>query len=750
MSCSGFFVCFRRVQFRRLQRAPLLLTALFLLLLAFLHWLRPDLLSRVENATYDLRVRTSATARSPVATNLAFVWFDDETIRAVKRGDFGYRFGLYWPRQVYGRVVDELARRGVALVAFDVVFGELREDHAVVGFVDNTTLESDEYFADQMRRAGNVVLATTPEVELPELFRTNAAALGDISTDKDADGVLRRVKAFREVRRWHPLLRQVEADPEYGVDLRRARLLPGKLVLPRDGVEDIEIPLDAEGCFEVADFTAHPPPGMAPKARPFEVERRWHMGIVLAAHALGLDLNRAVVDLEGGRIVLPGTNDCERVLPVDREGFFLVDWSMTPNHPALLRQPMHHVLTANAARLRGEAVPDDGAWRERLVIIGSAVAGGNDLTDRGATPLEKDTLLVSKHWNVASSVITGRFVHTLFPGRELALLVALVAVVALLTWQLPIRLASLAVLLIWTGWVGLAFLLHAQNRLWLPVVLPTLGLFGIHGLLVTWRVVFEQAERRRVKSVFSKIVSPNVVNELLSAEKLSLGGARREVTVLFADVRGFTEFTDQAQQRTEVLARERGLSGAAAEAFFAEQARDTLATINLYLGVVADAVKQYDGTLDKYIGDCVMAFWGAPTSNPRHGVSAVRAAIAAQRDIHALNQRRAAENETRQGRSDLAPLPLLELGTGINTGPATVGLMGSDAHLVNYTVFGREVNLASRLETVSGRGRIIISAATLAHLRKHDPALADSCVRLPAVEVKGIRGPVEIYEVPWR
>jgi len=739
------------VNLRRFQRAPLLLTAAGFGCLFLLRWLQPDFLTRIENATYDLRVRASAAAHPPVATNLAFVWFDDETIRAVKRGDFGYRFGLYWPRQVYGRVIQELARRGAGLVAFDVVFGELRDDHAVVGLVDNTALESDEYFAHQMRRAGNVVLATTPEVELPDLFRTNAAALGDISTDKDTDGVLRRVKAFRDVPRWHPLLLEVQADPEYGVDLRRARVLPGKLVLPRDGIEDIEIPLDAGGRFDVTDFTAEPPPGMPLKALPFELERRWHLGIVLAAHALGLDLSRAQVDLDGGRITLAGDHGVQRILPVDREGFFFVDWSLTLDHPALLRQPMHQLLAADAARLRGQPVPDEGGWRGRIVVVGSAVAGGNDLTDRGATPLQKDTLLVSKHWNVASSVITGRFVRPLSPGQEVALLTVLTVVVAWLTWRLPVRAGSASVLLLWGGWVGLGFLAHAQSRLWLPLVLPTLALFSIHGLLVTWRVVFEQAERRRVKSVFAKIVSPNVVHELLSAEKLSLGGTHREVTVLFADVRGFTEFTDQAQQRAAQLVRERQLTGADAEACFAEQARDTLATINLYLGVVADAVKQYDGTLDKYIGDCVMAFWGAPTANPRHAASAVHAAIAAQRAIHALNQcRRAGTAPVPAGTPAVAPLALLELGTGLNTGNVTVGLMGSDQHIVNYTVFGREVNLASRLEAVSGRGRIIISAATFAQLQRHDPALAATCVRLADVEVKGIRGAVEIYEVPWQ
>src|SRR5260221_11035673 len=110
----------------------------------------------------------------------------------------------------------------------------------------------------------------------------------------------------------------------------------------------------------------------------------------------------------------------------------------------------------------------------------------------------------------------------------------------------------------------------------------------------------------------------------------ALGGARREVTVLFADVRGFTELTDTTQERAAEFVRANNLSREAAEACFDEQARETLATGNLYLGVVADILIKGDGTLDKFIGDCVMAFWGEPTPNPEQATGCVPAAIEGQ------------------------------------------------------------------------------------------------------------------------
>jgi adenylate cyclase len=278
---------------------------------------------------------------------------------------------------------------------------------------------------------------------------------------------------------------------------------------------------------------------------------------------------------------------------------------------------------------------------------------------------------------------------------------------------------------------------------------------------VTWRAVFEETEKKRVKSVFSKMVSPDVMSELLQAEKLSLGGARREVTVFFADVRGFTALTDESRERSAKFVQQKQLDPTAAEAHSDESARETLNTINTYLALVADTVITGGGTLDKYIGDCVMAFWGAPVVNPKHAAGCVRAAIATQRGIFQINLQRRAENERRSTANVanaasgdtarfLPPLPILTLGCGINTGVVDVGLMGSEAHQYNYTVFGREVNLASRLEGVSGSARIIIGETTYSHILRDDPALAKTCIELPPVKVKGIVDEVKIYEVPWQ
>jgi class 3 adenylate cyclase/CHASE2 domain-containing sensor protein len=752
------------VKIKPLKPAPVLLALAVLALVCGLRLAKLDFFSRLEWMTYDLRARTALYFPAPVATNLAFVAISEDSIKAVKNGYIGsdksqavgFHFGLYWPREVYGRLVDELSGQGAQTVAFDVLFSELRSDHPSVQMADGTLIESDEYFARQIQRADNVILADTSDAPLPALFATNALAIGDITTEKDSDGVLRSVKAFQIYRRWHPLFQK--AADEYGLDLANARFVPGKIILPQTAsTNTVVVPVDAEANFAPANFVGTNRAAAWPlRQRAFTDQRVWQMGIVLAAQELKLDLSHAEIDLPDGKIVLRGTNGDERTMPIDRDGNFYIDWQLTPNDPRLLQAPIESLLAQNFRRLQGDTNNLRDDLRGKLVVVGSA-AEGSDLTDRGATPLQRDTLLVSKHWNIANSVITGQFICRASLPLELALIILLGALTAFLTWRLRAFAAATAMLLLTALYVAVAFFAFVKFRFWLPLMFPVGGAMLEYAGLATYRVVFEEGQKRHVKSVFSKMLSPEVVNELLGMEKLSLGGGRREVTVYFADVRGFTEFTDQSQAKVLEYIRAHNLSGAEAEAAISEEAHETLATVNLYLGAIADTIKRHNGILDKFIGDCAMAFWGAPVPNSRHASACVRAAVDAQRAMFEINLKRAEENHKRELEGMMGGaarpkfrLPILTLGSGINTGMVTVGLMGSDKHGLNYTVFGREVNLASRLEAVSGRSRIIISEATHEHLRRDDPELAATCVALPPVKVKGIVAQVKIYEVPWR
>jgi adenylate cyclase len=525
----------------------------------------------------------------------------------------------------------------------------------------------------------------------------------------------------------------------------------------------IRIDLGKDDMYDIngfkAQFDGARSSGFSMQGKAYRDRRVWHMGIVMAAAELGLDLEKAEIDLGGGRIHLPGTNGVHRTLPVDGEGRFHVDWSLEFKDSRLTKGNITEVLVQEKRRRDGKPLDGESVFRNKVIIVGS-VATGNDLTDTGATPIESTAFLVGKHWNIANAVIMNRFITRSSLGVELLAVVVMGALAVVLTRILRAGWGTLAVLCVIPFYFLLAQHLFVEHRYWIPIVLPVLGaLLANHGALIAYDIVFEQGEKRRVKGVFAKLVSPNVVNELLQQDEIRLQGKREHITVFFADVRGFTKLTDVNQARAEKYVRDHNLSGAAAEAHFDKVAADTLATVNLYLAAIADQIKKHKGTLDKYIGDCVMAFWGAPTPNEKHAVSCVRAAIEAQVAMHLINLDRAAKNEQRKvenaqrvatGQEPLDELALLDLGTGINTGTAVVGMMGSEAHILNYTIFGREVNLASRLEGVSGHSRIIIGEATFRDLEKHDIELGALCVELEPVTPKGFSTPIRIWEVPWK
>jgi adenylate cyclase len=492
------------------------------------------------------------------------------------------------------------------------------------------------------------------------------------------------------------------------------------------------------------------------------MKKAWNLGITMAALQLGLDLEKAIV--EPRRIILPGTNGVTRVIPTDNTHSFYIDWKLRWEDIKNDKTPVVHgsplqILSYDFERQQNGSNFWKNVFTNRLVIFGS-VATGNNLTDMGSTPLDEKTPLVTKHLNVANSIIENRFIHrTSAAGTILFVLVA-GAIAAIMTWRSKVVQASIGIGVIAAIYIVAAFAIYIQTRHWIPIVMPVFGgLLVPHFCLVTYRVIFEQKEQRHLKAVFTKVVAPEVVSELLGKSNITLGGERRDISVYFADVRGFTEFTDAAHAAAEEYVKKHNLTPQQAEAFYDRQAAETMATVNLYLGIISDQVKKHRGTLDKYIGDCVMAFWGAPLDEEKHALCAVRAAVDAQRAMYAANQFRAKENDRRKaenvtraanGQEPLTLLPLLTLGSGINSGVCIAGMMGSEKHVISYTVFGREVNLASRLEGVSGRGRIIVSEGTYEDVKKFEPELAATFVELDPVKVKGIRDAVRIFEVPWK
>lgn len=273
--------------------------------------------------------------------------------------------------------------------------------------------------------------------------------------------------------------------------------------------------------------------------------------------------------------------------------------------------------------------------------------------------------------------------------------------------------------------------------------------------------IHTQAERDRLDRVFEKMLSPEVAQEVLKRVKtgeLEMEGQRSEVTILFADIRGFTELTTDEENRAYSYIRKHHLSAKEAEEHLDKSGAQLLRTVNVYLSAIAEVVMKHGGTLDKYIGDCVMAFWNEPTPDPHHAQHGVEAAIAIQEKIFTLNRERQMENQrigaanaeaVGQGKPQQDFLPLLPVGVGVNTGQVIVGFMGSKQTLA-YTVLGAQVNLASRLERMAGMGKIMIGESTHKYLQQEVPALAEKCTALAPCSVKGFPEMVQVWEVSWK
>lgn len=227
--------------------------------------------------------------------------------------------------------------------------------------------------------------------------------------------------------------------------------------------------------------------------------------------------------------------------------------------------------------------------------------------------------------------------------------------------------------------------------------------------VIGYKVLTEEENVKYIRSTFSKFVSKDIVNELLAnPESLKLGGEKKELTVFFSDIRGFTTLS-------EALSPE-----------------DLVQLLNEYLSIMTNLVIAYRGTIDKYMGDAIMAFWGAPVKNDDHAYFACLAAIIQLEELKVMQDRWAANG-----------IPVIDIGIGLNTGDAVVGNMGS-SHRMDYTVMGDTINLGSRLEgTNKSYGtHIIISEFTYAKVKDRIYAR-----ELDDIKVKGKNEPVKIFEL---
>lgn len=346
-------------------------------------------------------------------------------------------------------------------------------------------------------------------------------------------------------------------------------------------------------------------------------------------------------------------------------------------------------------------------FKDKIVLIGASAAS---LADSRPTPIFGHLPGVEVHATLISNLLQGHFVRPAGRHWEVLAIALLALGTSLALWSFADwRVYTAVAVALGAGFLAVNFALFYTERISLALVAPLGALAFAYAAGNLTRYVTEGREKKRYRTTLMRYVSPQIVEAMMADRRLAeLHNEKRDLSVLFSDVRGFTSISEKIP------------------------VDQLVATLNEFLNAMVEVIFRNGGTLDKFVGDCVMAFWGAPLLQENHAELAARAALEMQQALEGLNQR-----WKQQGR------PELKIGVGINSGEVIFGNIGSERRM-DFTVIGDNVNLASRLESATKelKASIVISDATYQRIAD----LAE--VReLGTIHVKGKDVPIRVYEL---
>jgi adenylate cyclase len=395
-----------------------------------------------------------------------------------------------------------------------------------------------------------------------------------------------------------------------------------------------------------------------------------------------------------------------RRVPLDPEGHMLIRW-----YGGQHTYPYYSVWKVFNSALAVESgekpeIPSD-TFRNKIVLIGPTATGISDLHPNPFSPIYPG---VEVHATVIDNFLQNDFMRETGQRTRIVAVFGMALLIAGAVYAFSsATVYSLASVLIGVLYfVAVCFLFDSRN-LWAPMVAP-LSAGGTAFLSATLtRYATEGREKRQYRKTLMKYLSPSLVETIMSdMDWASLRAEKKTLTVLFSDVRGFTTFSEEYPPET------------------------VIATLNEHLNMMVSVIFKYQGTLDKFVGDCVMAFWGAPVEQPNQGDLAARAALEMIEGLEKLNQKWQSEGR-----------PTLHIGVGINTGEMLFGNIGSEQRM-DFTVIGDSVNLGARLESATKelKASIVISDSTYRLIQD----LAE--VRpLGEISVKGKAHKIVVYEL---
>jgi adenylate cyclase len=639
----------------------------------------PLFLSEIRLRTFDIFQRLKP--RTYVETPVRVIDIDNTTLQ---------RYGQWpWPRSQVADLITKLGAAGARAIALDIVFAEPDRTGPKAAAAGWGLPE-----ADPLTRAISARV-TDPDQVLANAIKAAPTVLGFILLNEEGNAAMPRRKAGMAVtgaaagRDPRNFVRKFNSVIASLPSFQTAAKGQGSINVFTEGDAIVRrLPLLLNGRDTLYPSLVADTLRVAQKASTIVVKSSGAAGYT----AWWQRLTGSLVDVEGIAEVKIGA-----LKPLTDEHGQV--WLYDTGRVAARTIPAWRVLAGEKIDLNGT-----------ILFIGTSAPG---LLDLRATPNDAVTPGVEIHAQIAEQALTGislnRPYWTILP--ELGFLIVLgSAMIAMLPRVGPLGCALLGATAMLTAVAAAWYAFADRGQLFDPIY-PSLAalLVFITGAMSSY--FRSDTERRMVRTAFSHYLSPQMVEQLAAEpERLRLGGELRPLTILFCDIRDFTSISERTSPQ------------------------DLTLLLNRFLTPMTDAVLHHGGTIDKYIGDSIMAFWNAPLDDPQHARNACLAALDMRRRLAALNQELALEAEVQ--RRSHEPL---RMGIGINSGTCLVGNLGSQQRF-NYSAIGDDVNLASRMEGLSKEYGIDILVGRATH------ALVDDFAVLP-LGLAAVKGKAESSEV---
>ncbi|HXC27065.1 MAG TPA: adenylate/guanylate cyclase domain-containing protein [Stellaceae bacterium] len=631
----------------------------------------------LETGSLDLRFRVRGT-EAP-GKEVAVVLVDDRSLAALGR----------WPisRRYYAEAVRALDRAGAKVIAFDLLFAEperplspqLRDSAAAAAAGLSDPKDAP------LRSALAQLVADDPDAELAAAIRQSGKVLLPLAFSFAGESEAAPPAYLSD--QVYQQLDNSPVAPVFPLEPRSALVPVSPLGEVAAGLGHVDVAYDRDGA-----------PRYDYLALPFNGDFLPSLSVRAVAAYLGVPWSDVSLALGAG--VRIGA----RRIPTDSAMRLVVNY----------RGPRGTIPTYSLVDLvQGRVKAQELAGR--IVLIGASFIG---IPDTNPAPFDNTPVPGTERLaNIVDSLIAGDLIQENplpWPLLTIGFVVLLATTAGWATATMPTRIAALAAaapLVLWAIGAQIAF----DRGLWLPFVNPVIALAAAALSVLLFRYGFVDLQRRQVQAAFRHYLAPELVNRLAANPgQLRLGGETRTISVMFSDIRGFTSISEGFKSNPEGLSRliNRG-----------------------FLTPMTHLIMAHRGTIDKYMGDCIMAFWNAPLDDSSHADNACATALAMHRELIRINAELAVEAEA-EGRV----FQPLHIGVGINTGECVVGNMGSDERFA-YTAMGDAVNLASRLEgqTKTYHVGIILGEVT------HAAAPSWPALELDLIAVKGKQEAVRIY-----